>query len=166
MPTRSNRNIHPVFLFVFLYKVLSDSSKPFLENFRSFSAVELFQFVPLVEKEGAAPDISFEIGDIWPPPFPSRPSRPSGSLTSPQKIPFGNLSKSLDGSSLFYNLSSIGHHCSMLIILTKYRLTSILTKGTTARYLAMRRSIFSRAGSTGLSLSGSQRVVLDNDPFP
>ena len=64
-----------------------------------------------MEKEGAAPDISFEIGDIWPPPFPSRPSLPSGSLTSPQKIPFGNLSKSLDGSSLFYNLSSIGHHC-------------------------------------------------------
>ena len=68
--------------------------------------------------------------------------------------------------SWFSLLSSIGHHCSMLIILTKYRLTSIPTKGTTARYLAMRRSIFSRAGSTGLSLSGSQRVVLDNDPFP
>ena len=137
-------------------------ASPFWIFFRSLSFFNLF---PWWRKRRRAWHIFWNRWHLAPP-FPSRPSRPSGSLTSPQKIPFGNLSKSLDDSSLFYNLSSIGHHCSMLIILTKYRLTSIPTKGTTARYLAMRRSIFSRAGSTGLSLSGSQRVVLDNDPFP
>ena len=110
--TRSNRTSILFFICSFSFRILVQSSQ-WLELALSgfFFEVWAFSICSLVGERGRRAWHIFWNRWHLAPPFPSRPSRPSGSLTSPQKIPFGNLSKSSDSFSLFYNLSSIGHHC-------------------------------------------------------